>query len=308
MKLAQVISLRVPVFLLGVLLLLAALLATGAPSARATGVLHVPADHNTIQAAVNAASAGDIIQVAAGTYMESVLIDGKSDIQLRGQGAVLQGSGTGVGVKIVDSDHILFQGFTVERWGAGIILDGTNDSRIHNVETRLNDNVASRFNGNGLDLIDSDHNLITNVFAHDNGHNGITLKGGSSNNTLRGNTTNDNGKINLQVFAIRAGCGIQLDSQSNNNNLIIGNEILRNGFGMLLSGTGSTGSTGNTIVQNRIHENARVGIGVRDGSSGNLMGQNNAKNNGFGFGTDTDLFDQGPLDNTWKNNQGESNF
>lgn len=305
MKIAQVIPLRIPVLLLGVLLLLTALLATGAPPASAKGVLHVPGDFATIQAAVDAASKGDTVQVAAGTYNEQVLIDGQSHIQLKGKNATLQGSAAGIGIKVIDSDHIRIEGFIVDGYNTGIVLDNTHHSRIHNVEIRFNDDVASIFSGNGLDLIGSNHNRITKVFAHHNGHNGITLKGGSSNNTLQGNTTNDNG-INPGVLAIPAGCGIQLSNESNNNNKIIGNEILRNAFGILLSGSPpATGSTGNHIKKNSIHENARVGIDVRDGSSGNHISRNDATGNGGGGSPNTDLRDQGPLDNKWKKNQGD---
>ena len=91
-------------------------------------------------------------------------------------------------------------------------MDNTHHSRVHDVETRFNDDPAdvlpAALANNGLDLIGSSDNLITNVFAHDNGHNGITLKGGSSNNILRGNRANDNG-INPDVLSRPAGCGIQ---------------------------------------------------------------------------------------------------
>ena len=143
MILAQVIPLRIPIFLLSVLVLLTGLLVTGAPSASATSVLHVPADYSTVQAAVDAASAGDVIKVASGTYMESVEIVGMSDLELRGQGSpVLRGSNAGVGIKIVDSDDIVIQGLVVEKFKTGIVLEGTDNSRIVGVETRLNDNPA----------------------------------------------------------------------------------------------------------------------------------------------------------------------
>src|SRR3989344_4450935 len=48
-------------------------------------VINVPADQATIQAAVNAAVSGDTINVAAGTYDEQVVIDGKN-LTLQGVG------------------------------------------------------------------------------------------------------------------------------------------------------------------------------------------------------------------------------
>jgi hypothetical protein len=52
-------------------------------SALPSGVLRVPGDHATIQGAVDAATSGTIILVAAGQYVEQVIIDGK-DLVLRG--------------------------------------------------------------------------------------------------------------------------------------------------------------------------------------------------------------------------------
>ena len=204
---------RLPL-LLGILILLLAVATAGGPNAQAKSVLHVPADFDTIQEAVEAANPNDTIQVAPGTYNENVLIDGKSNIQVRGANSLLQGDQEGIGISIVESDHILVQGFIVDGFHTGVVLNGTHDSRIHNVETRNNVSPTHTrseaiANHDGLQLIGAHRNLITNVFAHDNGHNGISVKGSSVDNTLRGNTGNDNGKHPSMVDA-PAGCGIQI--------------------------------------------------------------------------------------------------
>lgn len=62
--------------------------------------LRVPADHPTIQQAIKAATDGDVIDIAAGTYQERIDTDGKA-ITLRGTGeaseTVIDGSGAGRG-------------------------------------------------------------------------------------------------------------------------------------------------------------------------------------------------------------------
>jgi parallel beta-helix repeat protein len=60
----------------------AAALGTGFP-------VKVPKDFGTIQAAIDAAADGDIIEVSAGHYVESVVIEGFTGLVLRGKGKVV---------------------------------------------------------------------------------------------------------------------------------------------------------------------------------------------------------------------------
>ena len=69
----------------------------------------------------DAAATRDIIQVGQGIYNENVLIEGKSDVQLRGENAVLQGSGVGTGISIMGSNYIQVQGFLVDGYEVGIL-------------------------------------------------------------------------------------------------------------------------------------------------------------------------------------------
>jgi len=72
-------------------------------SVRAADTLYVPGDYSTIQAAINAASMGDTIMVAAGTYYENLVINKK--IHIVGAGdyktkTVIDGGGSGSTVLI----------------------------------------------------------------------------------------------------------------------------------------------------------------------------------------------------------------
>ena len=64
-------------------------------------VLHVPEDYATIQAAVDAATEGNTVQVAAGLYNEKVAVS-MSNIRLHAaEGAVLDGTGfNGIGISV----------------------------------------------------------------------------------------------------------------------------------------------------------------------------------------------------------------
>ena len=65
------------------------------PAAAAAATLEVPQQFATIQAAVDAAQAGDVIRIAKGVYVEHVGI-AKSDLTIVAKkGAILDGSGSG---------------------------------------------------------------------------------------------------------------------------------------------------------------------------------------------------------------------
>lgn len=274
----------------------------GVSIAHAGDVLHVPRDFPTIQAAVQAANPGDRVEVARGTYTENVLVD-KPGIRLHGRNATLEGVGVGIGMHVLGTSRVQISGFVVRNFEAGILLENTSQSTVHRNELTENTSGEPTLR-DGIQLINAHQNVVTNNAAHDNGHNGITVKQASTGNRISRNVANDNG---TQVLAAFAGCGIQLIGPGNDDNTITENETRRNGWGIQISAA----STGNVIRQNRSHENDRAGVAVLDGGSDNFIGQNNAKVNGlanvepsFGF----DLFDQFDLDNIWVRNQGTPNF
>ena len=87
--------------------------------------LRVPQDYPNIQAAVDAARAGDTVLVKSGTYFETVRL--KSGIQLLGSGArwtILDGGGAPV--KLIDfsgASDVVVAGFTFQNVGTGNVCD-----------------------------------------------------------------------------------------------------------------------------------------------------------------------------------------
>ena len=91
--------------------------------------LSVPSQYSTIQAAINAANSGDVINIANGTYNEIVNIPStKSNIKIIGAsqtGVILTASGTTQTTLTVDGSDITFETMTI-RQTAGQTAGNTN--------------------------------------------------------------------------------------------------------------------------------------------------------------------------------------
>lgn len=170
-----------------------------------------------IQAAVNSATAGNMIYVYSGTYKENVNVDRR--LTLQGEGAdVVDVTGVTSGhVFWVTADYVNISGFSLSgahddtNEKAGIYLDSADHCNI------FNNNVLK--NGIGIYLDSSKNNILMNNTANSNQY-GIYL-GSSSNNTLTNNNANSND-----------GGGIRLFSSSNNT--FTNNTVKSNGHGIWL--------------------------------------------------------------------------
>jgi hypothetical protein len=114
-------------------------------------VLEVPRDYATIQAAVDAASPGDIIQVRAGVYNENVVIV-TSGLRLHGSsGAVIDGDGlTGSGILVLGTaaqpvTDVEVSGFEVRDFQRGIVVQLATQARIRGND--VHDNIKWTVNG-----------------------------------------------------------------------------------------------------------------------------------------------------------------
>jgi hypothetical protein len=87
--------------------------------------IHVPADHATIQAAINASVDGDTVIVAPGTYSELVRLNGKA-ITLRSESGagktIIDGGALGTTMKFVNGETsaTVLEGFTIRNGRAAV--------------------------------------------------------------------------------------------------------------------------------------------------------------------------------------------
>jgi len=228
-----------------------------------------PADFQTIQVAINAASPGDTISVKAGTYNENVEVN--KQLNLIGEGpevTFVKAADPNKHVMNVTSSNVVVSGFNVSGstavdpiYGSGIRLTSvSNVSLLHNyvshnlygiyLEYSNNDTIANNtVNSNhwGINLENNDlHNTIEGNNVSSNSNYGIILWSYSSNNTVTDNTASENGRgitlgysehnviANNNISGNQLGVEIQQPSSNSTiyHNNIIGNNVQAGGGGL----------------------------------------------------------------------------
>ena len=292
-------------------------LALAVTSGAQKNVLQVPHEYPTIQAAVDAASPGDHIRVAAGVYMENVQIT-TSDLRLEASNrVVIDGTGLlGPGVRIAGTaaqplSGVELAGFEIRDFEQGIVVEQAVAVMIHRNYIHHNEDKVAPFipltDGVGIDLRTVRFSKLSENFVHRNGGGGIHLRLGSTRNVVRGNRVDDNGG----QFTNRDSSGILVTGNLSDNNDLLENEVIaNNGWGIFITRPTGLPLTGTLVAQNRVHGNMRAGISVMGSVvSGNAVLQNNATGNSIGGITTSpcypfDLFDDAPINNTWARNHG----
>jgi RHS repeat-associated protein len=175
--------------------------------------------YRSIQAAVNAAVQGNIVQIQAGTYAEQLTIDGKNNfagateaarIVIQADPALPAGSVTlhppaasclnGQGILIRRSKFVTVRGLTITgATGAGIVLLGglQQNQAIHIERSRIVGNSSVNCPVGGITIaLGNPDTLIANALIYGNGGNGISFVDSSGGphwliqNTIHGNAWN----------------------------------------------------------------------------------------------------------------------
>jgi parallel beta-helix repeat protein len=219
-------------------------------------VLSVPDGHPTIQAAVNAASAGDTIIVKDGIYYENV--DVTKSLTIRSTSGnhantIVQAKYPGDEVFYVTADYVNISGFTVE--GA---TQRTGISLFNSDYCNISSNKCS-YNWYGITLYYSSNNTISGNDVSDNSYDGISLKD-SSNNTISGNDVSDNSYDGITLA----------NGRSRSSNTITGNNVCNNGRGITLHYSSNNTVSRNTFINN--------GLVVSESSYHNAVEDNTVNN------------------------------
>ncbi len=265
-----------------------------------SAILQVPARHATIAKALSAASSGDTIRVAAGTYFEhitmrpGVILEGgwNADFSRRDVASfvsIIDGAGE-KGSVVTSADNAVLDGFTVIH---GSLLEKDDESVGSGVYSKatapiIRNNIIRDNEPSGI-FCDNSTAVITNNRIFGNAQAGIYMQKGSSlkisGNTIRENNYSGigSGKKPNSQFEIynntifknkRSGINAESATGMIRNNLIDGNN--RSGIRCVPMPV--------TMYNNTIVGNGQSGISVED-----PMAVANIKNNIIAYNVDAGI-------------------
>jgi parallel beta-helix repeat protein len=299
----------------------------GAPNCSDTGPGTAGKPFCTITAGAGKAVAGQTVQVASGTYNETVsaVRSGSAGAPITFRSApgatvtVTGGSANGRGFSVSSKSWITITGFSVTGTaGAGFYLaNATNLTVTGNHVSNAGDagNVQRGFYLSGT----SDATVSGNTADHDSGA-GMYISNGA-NVTVSGNNVSYSGQP-VQGLTAR---GVQLNNMTNSTVsgntvhhnsdsgiylagetsgvLVVGNEAYANAQGYQRAAPGiDLRSTGNTVAGNFSHDNEDSGIQSYTGAGDTLIIDNLCSNNGDHGIDDLNAPGQRIIGNTvWKN-------
>jgi hypothetical protein len=293
-----------------VLVIVIAVLTSRGTMVSAQTIWNVPGDFNSIQEAIDAASDGDEILVASGTYQESLTIN--KDVHLRSadgpDSTIVETAGNGRVLTVIEGgttssatiEGFTIRGGTVSTEGGRPLLTGTSATILGNI---IEDNVAC--DGAGIAVVGGSPRIEGNIIRYNyrkgctggSGGGGIYLRTAGSavviknvieNNTITGGpgggvSLNAAGSTLILNNIIRfndsttSGGGLYIRNASNPDlvqNLVYGNTST-NGGG--IDWLVPYGQRGPYLLSNTFAENeASQGSGVRaDGYDGGVILENN---------------------------------
>ncbi|MDG6257090.1 MAG: PKD domain-containing protein [Methanomicrobiaceae archaeon] len=186
--------------------------------------LNTGARYLTIQEAVDAASAGDVLEVGDGSYTENVLVDKALTIRSENGTAAVTVTAASPALPVfdIDADGVTIEGFTVrgptDTHVAGIEIVGYDNCRV-----TAND-CAGCYNGIHIGG-DGTGNIVTDNYCHENTRRGISVRDTAYGNSITGNTVENN-----------ADAGICIKDMTHDNVLWL-NDVINNRVEILTANT-----------------------------------------------------------------------
>ncbi len=181
------------------------------------------------------------------------------------------GPGDNAGIRLTNVTNVTVMNGTVEGFDAGVVIDGGSANTVRHVTARENINDFGGRPcalGDGIALLGSDGNTITQSEAIHNGpFGGISLVGDSDNNVITHNLVRDSNIVSTGTSGCgntRQNEGIRIEGPGAEGNRIENNQVL----GSLLAGIGlhsawcfggETPNNGNSLINNTVNTTAGTG-------------------------------------------------
>jgi len=194
--------------------------------------------YNTIGEAVTAASAGDTVIVAGGTYVEDVSVQKSLKIKAQNGETPTINRQYGVGFHVT-ADRVIIDGFTIMQAGTGIYLEGASSCKI------TGNTLADGDSGYAIRLKDANTNVILGNTCTNNTVSSTMSLYNSHGNIITNNTCTGVGQEDMN--------GLRLEDS-------FGNEVAGNSFSLFYIGLINSDSTDNLIVANVFSGNSLRGI------------------------------------------------
>jgi parallel beta-helix repeat protein len=254
----------------------------------------------TIGTGAGRVSAGQTVQVAAGTYPESVIVStsGTSAAPIVftvGSGAYVVVSGQVSGFTISGRSWVTVNGFSVTGTSSfGITVTNSSHITLSGNHVSYSGHPVSGQTKSGIRLSNVTDSLVSSNTADHNSYAGIELNSGSTRNEVRGNLTFNNARgyeraapgirlysapgntVDANVSHHNEDSGIEAYSGSNNS-LIYNNVTYNNGD----HGIDNLTCTGQRIIGNSAYKNVTAGINVEGTSTGATLANNISVDNGI---------------------------
>jgi parallel beta-helix repeat protein len=267
------------------------------PACSNTGAGSATTPYCTISAAVGAV-AGQTVQVASGTYTESVTVKnsgsaGAPIVFTAAPGATVTVTGKANGFVVSGRSWITIQNFAVTATTSiGISVSNSSNITLVGNHTSLAGQPVSGQTAQGIRLSNVTSSSVQGNTSDHNSEAGILLQSGTTGTLVSGNTTFANAR-----GYTRAAPGIDVRSSGNTvqgnvshdnedsglqfytgggGNLVLDNLSYRNGD----HGIDDLNAPGQTIVGNTVYGNVAAGINLEGTSSGATVANNVSVDNG----------------------------
>ena len=270
------------------------------PSCSDTGSGALDQPFCTIGAAARAVSAGQTVQVAAGTYPEAVSAStsGTSSAPIvftAAPGATVTLSGQANGFAISGKSWITVNGFNITSTSdRGITVSTSSHITISGNHVSYSGKPVSGQTKSGIFLTNVSDSLVAGNTVDHNTDSGIVLTAGSTRDEVRANVIFSNAQgyqrvaagvrlyqspgntVDANVTHNNEDSGIECYSGSNNT-LLYDNVAYNNGD----HGIDNYVSTGQRVIANTVYKNVTAGINVEGASTGATIANNISVDNGI---------------------------